>query len=173
MYFFVDVARNYMICFIACQQFLTEFFTTIIIVVAIFINLHVINVIDINVLKILCIWYVLQFPPQALLRYKKIIIDKINFNKKGLYTLLSNYVFQQENLLRKILFDLLWKIIQYAVIFLYYASHRDRNIPQYIHLLRIVKNGSYGYYRYSLFYKLILPFVCILHYRSMKSGCIH
>ena len=35
-------------------------------------------------------------------------------------------------LIRENIFDLLWKIIQYAVIFLYYATHQDRNIPQYI-----------------------------------------
>ena len=37
----------------------------------------------------MCIWYVLQFSPQALPCYKKIFIDKINFNESSFHTLLS------------------------------------------------------------------------------------
>ena len=63
--------------------------------------------------------------------------------------------------------------IQYAIIFLHYASYKDRVIAQSIYRLQILKNESYGYYRYVLFLNLILPFVYSLHYRSIKSGCIH
>ena len=79
MYFFVIVARNYMICFIACQHFLTKTFFAMIIttnVTTIFINLYVtINVININVLT--CFVSNVYF--NLLLPTSKILVTYLNF----------------------------------------------------------------------------------------------